>query len=239
MLRLRGHTPDAFRDYDVIARWNAAGQFLGSQAIRSTNPVTEVQTLPMAIARQGAVVIAGYSLPNPNAPTDLFVAAFRSQSQSFCAGDGSAGPCPCGNAVPAGTPGGCKRGGMTVGARLDDQGIASLGSDSLRFFASFLPTNGTRLLLQGTPSATATAFQDGLLCLTGPIVRLHAVSATGQYADLPPAFGTSIAARSAQLGDPILPGSSRAYQLYFRGGTSACGVGNGNVSNGIVVSWEL
>jgi len=50
-----------------------------------------------------------------------------------------------------------------------------------------------------------------------------------------------ITTRSAALGDPILPGERRYYQVYFRDGNAAfCPLPTGNsfnVSNAVKVSW--
>jgi outer membrane protein assembly factor BamB len=238
VFRSRCHTPSLLLDYDAVTRFDSNGNFLWSQAIRGTDPSTQIETQPMLLARQGSVILGGYSKATETGPENVFVAAIREQSHSFCAGDGSAGPCPCGNNAPPGIVGGCRSGGaFPVPARLDDQGIASLGDDSLRFFASSLAPNGACTLLQGQAAGGSVPFQDGLLCLTGPLVRIHGANASGLNLDLPPAGGGSISSRSAALGDPILPGSSRAYQVYFRGGSGACAPANGNLTNGIVVGW--
>lgn len=236
-LRRAGHTPDRGLDFDAFVEFDSAGHVVGAQSLRGSSPDALVETRAMVLTRQGALVVAGQIQLSPTSTaTDPFVAAFHVQSSAFCNGDGSAGPCPCGNTLPAGIAGGCRRGGTTLGGRLDDQGIASLASDSLRFFADRLPS-GRHMLLQGSPAAP-TPFQDGLLCVGGTLVRLYSI-ASSSYADLPPAGSASVSARSGTLGDAIAPGTTRAYQLYFRGGTSACSPGNGNLTNAIAVTWEL
>jgi hypothetical protein len=237
VLRMRGHTPGEALDYDSVARFDAAGQFLWSQSIRAVEPGVEVQTQGMVLAPQGSVLLAGYSLAAPPASRDLFLVAVHEQSHAGCFGDGSSGACPCNNNVPAGTPSGCRRSGSVFGARLDDQGIASLGSDSLRFYAQGLNSNGLTMLLQGRVAPAPLAQQDGLLCLSGPVLRMYSSTPTSVYADLPPAGAARVHARSAALGDVLLPGSTRAYQLYFRGATGLCGAGNGNFTNSVVVDW--
>ncbi|HTF88847.1 MAG TPA: PQQ-binding-like beta-propeller repeat protein, partial [Planctomycetota bacterium] len=233
--RFRGHQPFNFLDLDTIARWDAAGNFLWSQAVRSFDSDVEVQTLGMALAPQGSVVISGYS-QKVGSTKDMFYAAVHQASQAGCFGDGSSGPCPCGNNVPAGTASGCKT-SSGIGARLDDQGIASLGSDSLRFFATGMSGSGIAILLQGQPSATPFSFQDGRMCIQAPLRRLYSASLTIPMVDFAPLGGPRVHARSAQLGDVIQPGTSRGYQLFFRGSPSQCQPGNGNLSNAIIVNW--
>ncbi len=239
LLRLHGGTPVDGAAYDSIARFDSAGQFLWSQSIRNSQPDFDVRTSGMVVAPQGSVVIAGSSQPHGSLPaaSDIFVAAVHEQSHATCFGDGSSGPCPCNNNSPAGWPGGCRRSGSTFGARLDDQGIASLASDSLRFYAQFLISNGVRVLIQGQVGTAPLARQDGLTCVTSPLLRMYTSTSISPDADLPPAGSQNVHTRSAALGDPILPGSSRAYQMYYRGAVGLCAAGNGNFSNSIVVDW--
>jgi hypothetical protein len=93
------------------------------------------------------------------------------------------------------------------------------------------------MLLQGQVAPAPLAQQDGILCLSGPVLRMYSSTPTVPYADLPLAGAARVHARSAALGDVLLPGSTRAYQLYFRGAAGLCGAGNGNFSNSVVVDW--
>jgi hypothetical protein len=238
VLRLRGHTPGEALDYDAVARFDSAGQFLWSQAVRAVEPGVEVQTAGMALAPQGSVVLAGYSLPVGSSSKDAFVAALHKQSHASCFGDGSSGPCPCSNNVQPGVPSGCVHSGSTLGARLDDQGIASLASDSLRFYASGVITNGVTVLLQGQVAPAPLGQQDGILCLSGSLLRLYASTASAFWADIPAAGAPRVHAQSASLGDVLLPGTTRGYQVYYRGGTGLCAPGNGNFTNSVVVDWS-
>lgn len=235
VLRTRGQVQPGAERYDSVVAWNPNGQFLWSQAVRSLEQHDDLRTLGLAITPGGSVLVAGTT--GPAGATDVVVAALREQSAAFCLGDGSAGPCPCGNLAAA--PGGCRRGGSSIGARLDDQGVASLATDSLRFFGAQLPANATCFLIQAQPTAVGAVFQDGLLCLTGRVTRVYVGAASGQVADFPPSGSPSISARSALLGAPIAPGSTLGYQLYYRGGTGLCGAGAANLTNGIAVTWSL
>jgi hypothetical protein len=99
------------------------------------------------------------------------------------------------------------------------------------------PPTGLVVLLQGTPAAGAVPLQDGLLCIGSSLLRLYTASSTGVFADFPRLGDAHVHARSASLGDPIPAGSTRAYQLYFRGSTGLCSPTNGNLTNAVVVTW--
>src|SRR5690349_12174385 len=189
-------------DYDSIASWDGAGNFRWSQSVRGLEPNAEVQTYGMELAPQGSVVIGGRTGP-VGGTLDVFVAAVHESSQLGCFGDGSSGPCPCGNNVAAGLVSGCRATAPGVGVRLDDQGISSLGSDSVRFYAVNLPPSGVAVLLQGNPGV-ALPFQAGLSCMAGPLRRIYSASFNNSLAlDLGPAGAARVHARSAALGDPI------------------------------------
>jgi outer membrane protein assembly factor BamB len=240
-VRYRVHTPFEELELDAVAGWNAGGELLWSQSVRGLDPQVEVRTFGLAAAPGGSVVLAGMSQPIGE-DMDGFVAALHASSRLACFGDGSSGPCPCGANVVKGTPSGCVT-DWGEGGRLDDQGISSLGSDSVRFCAS-VPgqslSNGLAVLLQGRHAGTAVPFEDGLLCLERPIVRLYATIGGSSSLDLPPAGAPSVHLRSAELGDPILPGTRRAYQMYFRSQvTGTCHADGGNFTNSVIVDWEL
>ena len=60
------------------------------------------------------------------------------------------------------------------------------------------------------------SYGDGLRCVGGALKRLYSRSASGGAAQAPQGGDPSITARSAALGDPIAPGSSRYYMTYYR-----------------------
>jgi hypothetical protein len=66
-------------------------------------------------------------------------------------------------------------------------------------------------------------------------------NAVGGTLLVPAAGDLSISARSAALGDPIAPGSMRAYQVYYRDPSSSfCPAPAGNtwnVGNGLRIDW--
>jgi hypothetical protein len=80
-----------------------------------------------------------------------------------------------------------------------------------------------------------------LRCVGGTLKRLYVKAASAGSVSAPQPGDPSITARSAQLGDPIAPGSSRHYQVYYRDpGLAFCTPpqGNGfNIGNALEVVW--
>ena len=158
---------------------------------------------------------------------------------SYCAGDGTlATACPCGN---AGQPGrGCDNSAATGGALLAVAG--STAPDTLALASSGELSGATSVFLQGDASiASGIAFGDGVRCAGGSLKRLYVKSAVSGSASAPATGDPSISARSSALGDPIAPGSTRFYQVYYRDPNLAfCPAPAGaswNVTNGLIVSW--
>ena len=131
---------------------------------------------------------------------------------SFCAGDGSSGLCPCANAGGAGR--GCASSSNGAGALLAATG--TVAPDTVVLAASGEPSNALSIFMQGNVAIPPTAFGDGLRCAGGTIKRLATKPASGGGVAYPAAGEPSITARSASLGDPIAPGTTRIYQTYYR-----------------------
>jgi hypothetical protein len=156
----------------------------------------------------------------------------------FCFGDGGTGACPCNNAGSAGH--GCANSQNAAGALLTTSGTTS--PDTLMMTSSGeLPTSLSILLQGDTDMANPVVFGDGLRCVGGVLMRLFQASAPGGVASFPPVGAPSISARSAALGDPIAPGSTRSYQVYYRDpDLNFCAAPPGNtynVSNAQRVIW--
>jgi hypothetical protein len=114
--------------------------------------------------------------------------------------------------------------------------------DSVHLTSSFELPSALSIFLQGNASiAAGTAFGDGLRCVAGNLKRLASNNANGGVVFYPGPGDPSITVRSAQLGDPIAPGSTRYYQVYYRDPSpSFCPSPMGNtwnVSNGAVILW--
>jgi hypothetical protein len=161
-----------------------------------------------------------------------------SSFSSLCFGDGTQiVPCPCANSGAAGR--GCNNSAATGGALLGATG--STNPDTVVLHSSGeLPTALT-IFLQGNVNAPPLLFGDGLRCAGGLLKRLYTKSAVGGATDAPGPGDPSITARSAALGDPIVSGTSRWYQSYYRDANAAfCPAPTGNtynISNAIQVNW--
>ena len=161
-----------------------------------------------ALGRDGTLVVADRAS----------VRAYRAPSTpttSFCAGDGSAGACPCGN---TGLPGrGCDNSIATGGARLSSHGLASVAADTLVLTATDELPSATSIVLQSDVElGSAVPFGDGLRCVGGALKRLYVRGASEGVVVVPSGGQPSISARSALLGDPLSAGAVRSYQIYYR-----------------------
>jgi hypothetical protein len=126
--------------------------------------------------------------------------------------------CPCANA-PATSGRGCDNSSFTGGASLSAGGIAYLSIDSLVFITNDEKPTVTSILLQGTASLpTGLVFGQGVRCVGGAMKRLYVkISANGSITAPDSSAGDlTVSARSTLLGDPILPGESRYYLVYYR-----------------------
>ena len=157
----------------------------------------------------------------------------------FCFGDGTGTvACPCGNLGTTGR--GCANSQNAAGAQLAASGTTT--PDTLVLTSSGELANAFSILLQGTTElATPVSFGDGLRCVGGNLKRLYLHAASGGVVVFPPSGSLSISAQSAALGDPIAPGSTRRYQVYYRDpSASFCASPQGNtwnVSNAQRVQW--
>jgi probable HAF family extracellular repeat protein len=160
-------------------------------------------------------------------------------AERFCFGDGSGGACPCANGGLAGR--GCQNSAATGGASLDAAGCASLVDDHVVLGASAELPNALTIFLQGTQEIAPITFGDGLRCAGGTLRRLYSANAVAGSVSAPPAGGSSVSARSAELGDPIPNGATRVYLTYYRDPDAAfCPPPAGdtwNASNAVRIVW--
>lgn len=184
----------------------------------------------------------------PDAPTGFHanphgvVEVLGSSGTPFCTADGLdplvTTPCPCGNTGSAGR--GCNNSQSTGGARLDVTGGTNPDTIVLAVTGE-LPT-ALSIFLQGNATVpSGIVFGDGVRCVGGGLKRLFVHNASGGAVSAPAPGDPSVSARSAALGDPIAPGSSRWYQVYSRdANTSFCPAPTGNtynISNGQRLDW--
>jgi Tol biopolymer transport system component len=175
-----------------------------------------------------------------NLAEDVFLHDRQSSVITFCAGDGSLVPCPCGNNGALGH--GCDNSLFGVpGALLTGGGVPSLSADSLALTVGSEITGSLRIFLQGDAAIPPVAFGDGLRCVGGTLKRLFVVSDSSIATTVPTLGGPSISSRSSALGDTIPTGATRHYQVYYRDASpSFCPPPAGstfNISNGVSVTW--
>ncbi|MFN0007088.1 MAG: TolB family protein [Planctomycetota bacterium] len=177
--------------------------------------------------------------PPPTSQRSLFVYDGAPVFRSFCFGDGSGAPCPCGN---SGSPGrGCQNSASTGGAMLAASGAASLAGDTVVLTASGELPSALSIVLQGSLEISAVNYGDGLRCVGGTLKRLYVKNAVGGVVIAPQGADPSVSSRSAALGSLIPAGASRYYQTYHRDpSASFCPDPPGNawnVTNAIEVVW--
>ena len=162
----------------------------------------------------------------------------------FCFGDGSIVPCPCGNNSAPGLGRGCGYSSLAGSMNLFICG-STAPNDTIVLVSRAQyarPHGGLRVFVQGTASVAPVAFGDGLRCVGGSLTRLWArTSVSGFGLSVPSAGDPSVSARSAALGDPLSPGSTRFYSVYYRDGASwFCPPPAGatfNVTNAYQLNW--
>jgi hypothetical protein len=154
----------------------------------------------------------------------------------FCFGDGTLStPCPCGNVGATGR--GCSNSATANGALLASSGTVL--PDTVVLGASDERPTALTIFLQGNVNASSgIPFGDGLRCADGSIKRLYVKTASGGSVSAPEGGDPSITTRSASLGDPISPGSSRFYHAYFRDPVPGfCPPHTFNSTNGLRIDW--
>lgn len=155
---------------------------------------------------------------------------------AYCFGDGSGAACPCSN---NGAPGhGCQNSAGTGGAVLASSGGAVLGQDTLVLStANELPA-ALSVFSQGSALIAPVAFGDGLRCTGGALKRLFVKNASAGSASAPQLGDPTVSARSAALGDPISPASTRYYYVYYRDPNPGfCPTATFNATNSLRVVW--
>ena len=189
---------------------------------------------------QGSAAVGLWNVASPTAASvSAAIPGGNGAVFAFCAGDGTAGACPCSN---AGAPGrGCENSAASGGALLGFSGLPSLGADTLHFACSGELPTALSIVLQGGGAIAPANFGDGLRCAGGSLKRLYVQSASGGAISAPAPAEASVSARSAQLGDTLAAGGTRVYQVYYRdpnaGFCPAPLGGTFNVSGALSVTW--
>jgi hypothetical protein len=162
-------------------------------------------------------------------------------------------PCPCSANQPTNSGAGCNALGpgnvFTGGALLTVSGAYSLsgtnpGVTTPQIAVTNLPLNPSEsaFLLQGPQIFAPVTFGQGLRCVAGLLKRLqiHSPASGNSTWPAPGDFAPTIQARSAQLGDPLVPGSVRHYFVQYRQTLfiPPCTFpDNFNASNAVMIVW--
>lgn len=154
--------------------------------------------------------------------------------ETYCYGTAAA--CPCGNVGADGH--GCENSAQSGGALVLGQGQASVSSDSLALHAGGMPASTTLVFLQGQDQAgggLGTPFGDGLLCVSGTLVRLASKTSVNGFASL--GAGNLGDPPISQLGTIPVVGGTFTYQVWFRNTDNYCTSSTFNLSNGLKLVW--
>lgn len=152
---------------------------------------------------------------------------------TFCAGDGSAAACPCGN---VGNPGrGCGSSMNPTGARLAGSGNFSIAHDTGTITGTGMP-NSPCLYFQGTASingGSGAGFGDGLRCVGGVFTSVGIKTNQAGTSQYPIAGDAPISVRCM-----ITTPGMRSYQVWYRNAASFCTPSTFNLSNGLMIDWQ-
>jgi len=155
---------------------------------------------------------------------------------SYCFGDGTSTSCPCLN---FGSPGnGCANSVNANGALLQATGTTT--PDTVVLASSGELTSALTIFLQGDANlSTPVVFGAGLRCADGNLKRIGSHNAVGGATSYPQGGDPSITTKSAALGDPIAPGSTRYYLAYYRDPSATfCPPATFNSTQGISIVWN-
>jgi subtilisin family serine protease len=142
--------------------------------------------------------------------------------------------CPCAN---QGAPGaGCKNSTVASGARILASGTTT--PDTVVFKTVGEISVALSVVLQGnTNAASGVVFGDGVRCVDGNLKRLYTKTAAAGAITAPVLGDLSVTAQSAFLGDPIAPGSTRYYQVYYRDSNLTFCPDGFNATNAMQINW--
>ncbi len=138
--------------------------------------------------------------------------------------------CPCG---PINTPvaGGC-RNSTGQSCTLFTQGNPSVSADTIQLRAEHMPPVASAILTQATGTGTPVVFVDGVRCISGQLLRMGSLFASGGVGTWPLA-GESISVRG------MIPaaGATRYYYAYYRDVQNYCTPATANLSDTRRIVW--
>jgi len=127
--------------------------------------------------------------------------------------------CPCSN-PPVGPDRGCNNKAGSGGASITGTGLNFLSTPTLSFTTAGENPTVLSIMIQGTVLTAGTTFGHGVRCMTSfkRMYQKNSVAGSVTMPDLP-GGDPNIPARSAALGNTILAGEKRWYQVYYRDNT--------------------
>lgn len=183
-----------------------------------------------SIASDDGTVVVGANRSGPLTTGAAYVFELE-KLQSYCFGDGSGFPCPCGNTSGTGAELGCVN-STGLGGRLMASGTSSLSAGDLVLAAEQIIPNQPALLFAGQNRVNGGAglpFGDGLRCAGTGVVRFSVQSAD--------AAGSASWGPGLALPADWMPGDRSHFQAWYRDPAgSPCGTGF-NTTNGLTVLW--
>jgi hypothetical protein len=239
------------RDIGRSNTWTLSrnGITLSTGTIGSGDPYSRINPFTYDQGSGGAAAVTGLSL-NSGDVIELQIARAGTSGDfagvrlsictdcvgtEYCFGDGSSGAsCPCSNPGQSGH--GCENSAATGGAVVHATGTTV--PDTVVLTATGEKPTAFTIFLQGTTSIAPVVYGDGLRCVHGTLKRLYHHNAVAGAVAAPQGGDLSITARSAQLGNPIAPGSVRYYMTYYRDpDPSFCPSATFNASNAVRINW--
>jgi hypothetical protein len=159
----------------------------------------------------------------------------------FCFGDGTSGPCPCGNVSAPGT-GGCTNALGSAGflTAFGTGGVPSVtddisGINRITLHGSGMP-NSTCIYFQGSP-VTPVLFGDGIRCVNNPfMLQLGRRLNVGGQSFVGGTAGPELSLQG-YLGTPLPAPCTRAYQCWYRHAAPFCTPATFHMTNGVLITW--
>jgi hypothetical protein len=206
------------------------GQWKHAQVLKTLH-ISEDRGLGGSLALEGGRLVAGVAGDSPwglNCGSAYLHSIQQGTWSLYGYGDGTSGPCPCGNDARSSSDGGCLS-AQGQGARLASTGTDSATSDDFRLAATGLPPGKAAQLFSGPAPSSAFAFGNGLL-FVGPPYKRHGLLLSDQVGNA--VWGPGLAAANGWSA-----GTTRAFQVWFRDPGGPCGA-SVNASNGAQVTMQ-
>ncbi len=151
-------------------------------------------------------------------------------AERVCGSPGLVSGCPCG---PAGVPvaGGC-RNSTTQSCTLFSSGTPSVSADTIQLRAEHMPPVASAILTQANGTGPAVPFVDGLRCISGGLLRMGSLTASGGVGTWP-LPSESISVRG------LIPaaGATKYYYVYYRDVQNYCTPATANLSDTRRILW--